>query len=260
MLGNGDVDDVGSLEIHRSKPGWSSKQEEENIYMLMGVFAAPNRFELAVNGPGTANFKRHCDKEDKESNVFPSTEVYSSSHSHSHSRSNSNSDSNSHSNSHSHSNSDSHSHSHSVAAVDIAAVAAVALAVAVAASAISSQCTATSSIDDSSSTSIAPRVDELASYAFDEHSSYNPSSRSSHNKSKLGTVNHGTKLKPKRGITLDSGSHHNVMPRRLVNKKNIRPSAGSRAGMHYTAANKGRYRMKEKSTSSIRRWKERMRR
>ena len=48
------------------------------------------------------------------------------------------------------------------------------------------------------------------------------------------------KLKLKRGITLDSGSHHNVMPKRLVNRKNIRPSAGSRAGMHYTAANKGR--------------------
>ena len=48
------------------------------------------------------------------------------------------------------------------------------------------------------------------------------------------------KLKMKRGITLDSGSHHNVMPKRLVNSKNIRPSAGSRAGMFYTAANKGR--------------------
>ena len=50
----------------------------------------------------------------------------------------------------------------------------------------------------------------------------------------------GSKLKFRRGITLDSGSHHNVMPRRLVNKKNIRPSEGSRAGMFYTAANKGR--------------------
>ena len=48
------------------------------------------------------------------------------------------------------------------------------------------------------------------------------------------------KLKMKRGITLDSGAHHNVMPRRMVNQKKIRPSKGSLAGMHYIAANKGR--------------------
>lgn len=48
------------------------------------------------------------------------------------------------------------------------------------------------------------------------------------------------KLKMKRGITLDSGSHHNVMPKRLVNQKKIRPSAGSKIGMHYVAANKGK--------------------
>ena len=48
------------------------------------------------------------------------------------------------------------------------------------------------------------------------------------------------KLKLRRGITLDSGAHHNVMPRRLVNQKKIRPSAGSKSGMHYIAANKGR--------------------
>ena len=61
--------------------------------------------------------------------------------------------------------------------------------------------------------------------------------------------NHRTSLKPggiraklklKRGITLDSGAHHNVMPKRLVNKRLIRPSAGSKSGMHYVAANKGR--------------------
>ena len=49
-----------------------------------------------------------------------------------------------------------------------------------------------------------------------------------------------TRMKMKRGITLDSGSHHNVMPRRMVKKKNIRPSPGSRRGMHYIAANEGR--------------------
>ena len=48
------------------------------------------------------------------------------------------------------------------------------------------------------------------------------------------------KLKLKRGITMDSGSHHNVMSKKLVNHKRIRPSAGSKAGLHYVAANKGK--------------------
>ena len=48
------------------------------------------------------------------------------------------------------------------------------------------------------------------------------------------------KLKLKRGITMDSGSHHNVMSKKLVNRKRIRPSAGSKAGLHYVAANKGK--------------------
>ena len=47
-------------------------------------------------------------------------------------------------------------------------------------------------------------------------------------------------MRLKRGITMDSGAHHNVMPRRLTRGKKIRPSAGSKAGMHYIAANKGR--------------------
>ena len=47
-------------------------------------------------------------------------------------------------------------------------------------------------------------------------------------------------MRLKRGITMDSGAHHNVMPRRLVRGARIRPSAGSKAGMHYIAANKGR--------------------
>ena len=40
---------------------------------------------------------------------------------------------------------------------------------------------------------------------------------------------------------MDSGAAANVMPRRMVrNKTKIRPSPGSRAGVHYVAANNGR--------------------
>ena len=47
-----------------------------------------------------------------------------------------------------------------------------------------------------------------------------------------------------RGITVDSGAHDNVMPRRLIkgkfNQGTVRPSAASRAGVHYVACNNGR--------------------
>ena len=50
-----------------------------------------------------------------------------------------------------------------------------------------------------------------------------------------------TKLKLKKGITMDSGAGNNVMPRRMVVKKSeIRESEGSRRGVHYVAANDGR--------------------
>ena len=50
-----------------------------------------------------------------------------------------------------------------------------------------------------------------------------------------------TKLKLKRGITMDSGAGNNVMPRRMViRKSDIRESEGSRNGVHYVAANNGR--------------------
>jgi hypothetical protein len=40
---------------------------------------------------------------------------------------------------------------------------------------------------------------------------------------------------------MDSGAANNVMPRRMVrDKKKIRPSKGSMAGVHYVAANSGR--------------------
>ena len=47
------------------------------------------------------------------------------------------------------------------------------------------------------------------------------------------------RMKLKRGITMDSGSHHNVMPRKMVRKGKIRPSEFSKKGIHYVAANKG---------------------
>ena len=48
------------------------------------------------------------------------------------------------------------------------------------------------------------------------------------------------KARLRKGITVDSGAHHNVMPKRLVRKDNIRESEGSKRGMHYVAANKGK--------------------
>ena len=50
---------------------------------------------------------------------------------------------------------------------------------------------------------------------------------------------HSKKMKLKKGITVDSGSHHNVMPKRMMRGAKIRPSEGSARGMHYVAANKG---------------------
>ena len=41
------------------------------------------------------------------------------------------------------------------------------------------------------------------------------------------------KVKLKRGITMDTGAHHNVMPRRMAGRRPIRPSPGSRAGLKY---------------------------
>ena len=45
-----------------------------------------------------------------------------------------------------------------------------------------------------------------------------------------------------RGMTADSGAADNVMPRRMVRGKfnRVRPSAGSRKGVHYVAANNAR--------------------
>lgn len=48
-----------------------------------------------------------------------------------------------------------------------------------------------------------------------------------------------TRMKLKKGITVDSGAHHNVMPRRMA-RGAIRASEGSIRGMNYVAANKGK--------------------
>ena len=40
----------------------------------------------------------------------------------------------------------------------------------------------------------------------------------------------------KRGLTADSGAGDSVIPKRMVNAKKIRPSAGSRRGLHYVSA------------------------
>ena len=45
-----------------------------------------------------------------------------------------------------------------------------------------------------------------------------------------------------RGMTVDSGAADNVIPRRMIRGKfnNIRPSKGSRAGVHYVSASSAR--------------------
>ena len=48
-------------------------------------------------------------------------------------------------------------------------------------------------------------------------------------------------LRLRKGITIDSGAGNSVMPRRMVvDQSSIRESAGSKAGVHYVAANDGR--------------------
>ena len=39
-----------------------------------------------------------------------------------------------------------------------------------------------------------------------------------------------------KGITADAGAADPVIPRRMINAKKIRPSAGSRRGLHYVSA------------------------
>ena len=53
-----------------------------------------------------------------------------------------------------------------------------------------------------------------------------------------------TRMRMGRGMTVDSGAADNVMPRRMVRGKysKIRPSPGSRARVHYLAADNARIR------------------
>ena len=43
-------------------------------------------------------------------------------------------------------------------------------------------------------------------------------------------------VKLRRGITMDTGAHDNVMPERMTGQRKIRPSLGSKKGMCYVAA------------------------
>ena len=53
--------------------------------------------------------------------------------------------------------------------------------------------------------------------------------------------NGSRRLKLRKGITIDSGAASNVMPRRMVRRKDrIRPSPSSLKGVQYVAANNGR--------------------
>jgi hypothetical protein len=68
-----------------------------------------------------------------------------------------------------------------------------------------------------------------------------PEERQKGFKTLKGATKVGTgRLKLRRGITVDSGAPANVMPRGMVRKQKIRPSAGPRRGAHYLAANNGR--------------------
>ena len=43
-------------------------------------------------------------------------------------------------------------------------------------------------------------------------------------------------MRMRRGKTMDTGAHHNVMTRRMAGKREVRPSEGSRKGLNYVAA------------------------
>ena len=45
-----------------------------------------------------------------------------------------------------------------------------------------------------------------------------------------------TQVKLRRGITMDTGAHDNVMPERMAGQRKIRASPGSKRGMCYVAA------------------------
>ena len=49
-----------------------------------------------------------------------------------------------------------------------------------------------------------------------------------------------SRFRMRREITMDTGAGDNVMPKRMVNKSKIRPSAGSRRGLNYVAASSRR--------------------
>ena len=56
------------------------------------------------------------------------------------------------------------------------------------------------------------------------------------------------KLRLKRGITMDTGAHHNVMPKRMAGTRKIRPSPGSKRGTCYVVAGNERIKNECKIT------------
>ena len=59
--------------------------------------------------------------------------------------------------------------------------------------------------------------------------------------SKIGSLkNVPDKLLMRKGITVDSGAHSNVMPKRMINESRMRPSPGSIKGTCFVAADNGR--------------------
>ena len=50
----------------------------------------------------------------------------------------------------------------------------------------------------------------------------------------------GKRYRLSRGVTVDSGAYDNVIPRRLLRGRRVRPSEASKAGIHYVACNNGR--------------------
>ena len=70
------------------------------------------------------------------------------------------------------------------------------------------------------------------------------------NKIKAGSIKTvgGKKFRLKRGITMDTGAHHNVMPRRMAGKRKVRPSPGSKRGMCYVAAGNERIKNEGETT------------
>ena len=52
----------------------------------------------------------------------------------------------------------------------------------------------------------------------------------------LSSMDAEQKVRMKRGITMDTGAHDNVIPKRMIGRRKIQPSEGSQRGMNYVGA------------------------